>query len=66
KILLLSHKINPYLTSRFAILYNHYEHTPRHNVHWLFKSLENLKIALTIHNSTVDLSYWRSVNSISV
>ncbi|AFZ42787.1 hypothetical protein PCC7418_0558 [Halothece sp. PCC 7418] len=66
KIMLLSNKINPYLMSRFAILYNHYENVPRHNVHWLFKSLENLKIALTIHNSTVDLSYWRSVNSLSV
>lgn len=65
KIILLSPKIHPYLTSRFAILYNHYENTPRQNVHWLFKSLENLNIALTIHNSTVDLSYWRSANSIS-
>jgi len=49
KIVLISNKIYPYLTSRFAILYNHYENTPRHNVHWLFKSLENLNIALTIH-----------------
>jgi len=65
KIVLLSPKINPYLTSRFAILYAHYEQTPRDNVHWLFKSLENLNIALTIYNSTIDLSYWRSVNSIS-
>lgn len=65
KIVLLSPKINPYLTSRFAILYSHYEHTPRDNVHWLFKSLENLKIALTIYNSSIDLSYWRSANSIS-
>jgi len=66
KIILLSPKINPYLTSRFAILYNHYENIPRQNVHWLFKSLENLHIALTIYNSTVDLSYWRSANSISL
>jgi len=65
KIVLLSPKINPYLTSRFAILYTHYEQTPRDNVYWLFKSLENLNIALTIHNSTIDLSYWRSANSIS-
>jgi hypothetical protein len=65
KIVLLSPKINPYLTSRFAILYTHYEQTPRDNVHWLFKSLENLNIALTIYNSTIDLSYWRSANSIS-
>lgn len=64
KILLISNKIYPYLTSRFAILYNHYESTPRHNIHWLFKSLENLNLALTIHYSSVDLSYWRSVNSL--
>jgi len=66
KIILLSPKINPYLTSRFAILYTHYEQTPRDNVYWLFKSLENLNIALTIYNSTIDLSYWRSANSISL
>ncbi len=66
KIVLLSPKINPYLTSRFAILYTHYEQTPRDNVHWLFKSLENLNIALTIYSSTIDLSYWRSANSISL
>lgn len=64
KILLISNKIYPYLISRFAILYNHYENTPRHNVHWLFKSLENLNLALTIHYSSVDLSYWRSVKSL--
>ena len=64
KILLISNKIYPYLTSRFAILYNHYEDTPRYNIHWLFKSLENLNIALTIHYSSVDLSYWSSANSL--
>ncbi|PSO49763.1 MAG: hypothetical protein BRC33_05650 [Cyanobacteria bacterium SW_9_44_58] len=64
KIVLISNKIYPYLTSRFAILYNHYENTPRHNVHWLFKSLENLNIALTIHYSSLDLSYWSSANSL--
>ena len=65
KILLIGNKIYPYVTSRFAILYNHYENTPRYNVHWLFKSLENLNIALTIHYSAIDLSYWRSANTLS-
>jgi len=64
KILLLSDKIYPYLTSRFAILYSHYEDTPRQNVHWLFKSLETLNIALTIHRNAIDVSYWRSANSL--
>jgi len=64
KILFLSDKIYPYLTSRFAILYDHYETTPRENVHWLFKSLETLNIALTIHRSAIDVSYWRSANSL--
>lgn len=65
KIMLISNKIHPYLTSRFAILYNHYEQTPRHNVHWLFKSLENFHIASTIYNSAIDLSYWRAANALS-
>ncbi len=65
KIMLISNKIHPYLTSRFAILYNHYEQTPRYNVHWLFKSLENLNIASTIHQSAIDLSYWRAANTLS-
>lgn len=64
KIMLISNKIHPYLTSRFAILYNHYEQTPRYNVHWLFKSLENLHIASTIHQSAIDLSYWRAANAL--
>lgn len=64
KILLLSDKLYPYLTSRFAILYNHYENTPRQEAHWLFKSLETLNIALTIHKSPINLSYWRSAKSL--
>lgn len=64
KILFLSEKIYPYLTSRFAILYDHYETTPRENVHWLFKSLETLNVALTIHRSAINVSYWRSANSL--
>jgi len=66
KIVLISDKILPYLTSRFAILYHHYENTPREEVHWLFKSLETLNIALTVHHSSVDLSFWRSANSLSL
>lgn len=65
KIMLISNKINPYLTSRFAILYNHYEQTPRYNVHWLFKSLENFHIASTIYHSAIDLSYWRAAKALS-
>ncbi|QDZ39760.1 hypothetical protein FRE64_07290 [Euhalothece natronophila Z-M001] len=64
KILLISPKIYPYLTSRFAILYQHYENTPRYSVHWLFKSLETLQIALTIHCSGMDVSYWRSAKAL--
>ncbi len=64
KIVLLSDKIVPYISSRFAILYSHYEQTPRENVHWLFKSLETLNIALIVHHSSVDLSFWRSVKAV--
>lgn len=64
KLVLISNKILPYLTSRFAILYHHYENTPIKEVYWLFKSLEMLNIALTVHHSSVDLSFWRSANFI--
>ena len=56
KIMLISEEIYPYITHRFAILFSHYENTPRKDVHWLFKSLENLNIALTIYKNSVDLS----------
>lgn len=56
KLLLLSHKIKPYLEQRLAILFSHYEYSSQELVPWLIKALENLHIALSIHCGATDLS----------
>ena len=56
KIVLLCHKIKPYLEKRFSILFSHYESFNKTGVPWLVKSLENLQIAFSIHFGNVDLS----------
>lgn len=59
KIVLLCRKVKPYLERRFAILFNHYESSPRDAVHWLVKGLENVNIALSTNFGAVDLSFMR-------
>ncbi len=56
KIVLLCHKIKPYLEQRFSILFSHYESSSKIGVPWLVRSLENLQIAFSIHFGNVDLS----------
>lgn len=56
KIVLISHKVKPYLEKRFSILFNHYESFARDGVPWLVKSLENLQLAFSVHFGKVDLS----------
>ena len=56
KIVLLCHKIKPYLEKRFSILFSHYESFDKKGVPWLVKSLEHLQIAFSIHFGSVDLS----------
>ena len=56
KIVLLCHKIKPYLEKRFSILFSHYESFDKTGVPWLVKSLEYLQIAFSIHFGSVDLS----------
>ena len=56
KIVLLCHKIKPYLEKRFSILFSHYESFDKKGVPWLIKSLENMQIAFSIHFGNVDLS----------
>ncbi len=62
KIVLVSHKIRPYLEKRFGILFNHYESFSSDGVPWLVKALENLQIALSVHFGKVDLSGLRGFN----
>ncbi|MGB5593647.1 MAG: hypothetical protein WBM62_06395, partial [Crocosphaera sp.] len=56
KVVLVSHKVKPYLEKRFSILFNHYESFTREGVPWLVKSLENLQLAFSVHFGKVDLS----------
>ena len=56
KLLLICHKVRPYLEQRFAILFSHYETYDRSEVPWLIDSLENLQLALSIHFGKADLS----------
>ena len=56
KLLLICHKVKPYLEQRFAILFSHYESYDRTEVPWLIDSLENLQLALSIHFGKADLS----------
>ncbi len=56
KLLLICHKVKPYLEQRFAILFSHYELYDREEVPWLIDSLENLQLALSIHFGKADLS----------
>ena len=56
KIVLLCHKVKPYLEKRFSILFNHYESSTRDGVPWLITSLENLNVAFSVHFGSADLS----------
>ncbi|MEB3342648.1 hypothetical protein [Okeania sp.] len=57
KIVLVCHKVKPYLEKRFAILFNHYESSTRDGVIWLVKALENTQVALSTNFGKIDLSF---------
>ncbi|MGB3651122.1 MAG: hypothetical protein WBA41_07925 [Rivularia sp. (in: cyanobacteria)] len=59
KIVLICRKVKPYLTKRFAILFNHYELENHRNINWFVETLEELNIALSIHFGNIDLSYFK-------
>ncbi len=59
KIVLICRKVKPYLTKRFAILFNHYESKNHRNINWFVETLEELNIALSIHFGNIDLSYFK-------
>lgn len=47
KIVLLTHKVKPWLEKRFALMFNHFEQSFKQDVPWLVDSLEYLNIALS-------------------
>jgi hypothetical protein len=61
KIVLICHKIKPYLAKRFSILFNHYESASTNGVMWLVETLEQLNVAYSIHFGSIDLSYCKQI-----
>ncbi len=61
KIVLICHKIKPYLAKRFSILFNHYESASTNGVMWLVETLEQLNVAYSIHFGNIDLSYCKQI-----
>lgn len=61
KVVLVCHKVKPYLEKRFSILFNHYESFSDDGVPWLVKSLENLHIAFSVHFGKADLSCFKEL-----
>lgn len=57
RILLICHKVKPFLERRFSLLFNHYETTSSDTVAWLVNMLENINIALSLNFGTLDLSH---------
>lgn len=56
KLVLLCHKVKPYLEQRFSILFSHYEMVTESEAPWLVKSLENLQVAFSVHFGEADFS----------
>ncbi len=63
KIVLICRKVKPYLTKRFAILFNHYESATTSGIVWLVETLEQLNIAYSIHFGNVDISYFNQLKT---
>lgn len=57
KVVLLCHKVKPYLERRLSILFQHYQSQMRGSVDWLVRCLEKLNLAWTAHFSAQNLSY---------
>ncbi|MBD2296160.1 hypothetical protein H6G06_22440 [Anabaena sphaerica FACHB-251] len=59
KVVLICHKVKPYLEKRFAILFNHYETATTNAIDWLVATLEQLNIAMSINFGELDLSFFK-------
>jgi hypothetical protein len=57
RILLICHKVKPFLERRFSLLFNHYETASSETVAWLVNMFENIHIALSLNFGSVDLSH---------
>ena len=61
KVVLICHKVKPYLEKRFSILFGHYESFTKEGVPWLVRALENMNIAFSVNFGKVDLSFLRQM-----
>jgi len=61
KVVLMSHKVKPYLEKRFSLLFNHYESFSKEGVPWLVKALESLHVAFSVHFGKADVSCLRQL-----
>ncbi|MTJ10334.1 hypothetical protein FJR38_10035 [Anabaena sp. UHCC 0253] len=59
KIVLICHKVKPYLERKLSILFNHYETVTTSSIGWLVGTLEQLNIAFSIHFGNIDLSFFK-------
>ncbi|MEL6438286.1 MAG: hypothetical protein AAFQ80_03365 [Cyanobacteria bacterium J06621_8] len=61
KLVLLCHKVKPYLEQRFSILFANYEAVAEDQAPWLVKSLENLQVAFSVHFGQADFSLFQII-----
>jgi hypothetical protein len=59
KVVLICHKVKPYLEKKCAILFNHYENATTDAISWLVATLEQINIALSINFGNIDLSFFK-------
>lgn len=63
KIVLICPKVRPYLEKRLWILFNNYQTSPKENVQWFVRILENLNVAFCSQFGSVDLSFISQIAS---
>ena len=61
KILLICHKVKPFLEKKLSILFNHYESFTRDGVPWLVRVMEFLNVAFSIYFGKADVSCLRQL-----
>lgn len=61
KLVLVCHKVKPYLEKRFSILFNHYESFTRDGAAWLVRSLEKVNVAFSVNFGSVDMSFLKRI-----
>jgi len=61
KILLICHKVKPFLEKRLATLFHHYESATTNSINWLVQILEQVNIATILYFGNIDISYFKEI-----